>query len=748
MLANIPLRPNRLTEKKDEDYHVRYARWAIGNFNLYSHQSFVSRYLTNVSFYKGYQWIFDEDLDGFLMDETGNVRNRIKWVSNIVKPFVEYLRGSAIKMDMSAEVVSVSRESKNRRDKALDAMLYWTRAAQKAKGNPQLQQQIQQQYGVGLSEEETSATFNNLYIDEYTRNMNHLMKYISEVKNDMPSLKGKFAEDLALGGIAIPREIARNEEQVWGRVAPERFIFDMSCEYADLRDAEFMGEFEMLSATDIFEEHQNLDESERLVIENSSMSNIIGLHNIISFYTNYAQKLPTYRMCWRDIELNKHGIFYDEYGYPILKEINDQNPLNELIPVKDLEQFVDDYEWIRTVVNKGSKNITKNVQIVPTDSCRFCDFIPGEFINGGSSGVMQNLVLNYGIRPYSQKYSYRHQWIDYPYKPHTYSYILGEVISPVDCLISPQRYINRVLSVAESHVNNSRGSGTIIDKDVVDPQDGEEGIQTNMNNSKTVFVRAQRQLNNAVGSYDATIKQGTTVLYDIADRMKQVANENFGGGQALTGNVDPYRASTGQADQNITQAVAMQEPFFFAIEKMYMSCYNSMVNRGKRIYAANQRQLALEVGDDGVIIFKMSKEYELEDFKCTIRRSPDFYSERDAANQMLMTFLQGQLIDQQTFAKYFNNSTVQEAVYGLREYTGLKVEMQKQQQQQAPAVQQATMQQQAAASELQHNQQSELVDSQNQGKMALQQSKNNTELMKTAMMAAVAKRGQDKTIAK
>jgi len=742
MLVNIPPRPNRLTDVKDEKYHTDYARWCIGNYNLYSHQAFVSRYLTNVSFYKGYQWIFEEDLEGFLMDESGEVRNRIKWVSNIVKPFVEYLRGSAIKMDMSAEVVSISRESKNRRDQALDAMLYWTKMAAKAKGNPQLQQQIQQQFGVGLNPEETSATFNNLYIDEYTRNMNHLLKYISEVKNDLPALKGKFAEDLSLAGIAIPREIDRNEEQVWGRVAPERFIFDMSCEYPDLRDAEFMGEFEMLSGTDIYEEHQNLSEDERKRIEDSSMSNIVGLHNIISFYVNYAQKLPTYRMYWRDIETTRHGAFYDEYGYPILKEITDKNPENELIPVSELAQFADDYEWIRTVLNKGKDKITNNTQIVPTDSCRFCEFIPGEFINGG--GGSMDIVLNYGIRPYSQKYSYRHEWIDYPYKPYTYSYILGEVISPVDCLISPQRYMNRVLSVAESHVNNSRGSGTIIDKDVVDPQDGEQGIQRNMNTSRPVFVRAQRQLNNAVGNYDSTIKQGTMVLYDIAEKMKVIANENFGGGQALTGNVNPYRASTGQADQNITQATAMQEPFFYGIERMYMMAYNSMVNRGKRIYASNQRQLALEVGDEGVIIFQMSKNYELEDFRAKIRRSPDFYNERDAANQMLMGFLQSQLIDQQTFAKYFNNSTVQEAVYGLREFTGLKVELQKQQAAAAPAVQQASVQQQTAAAELEHQNQSEIQDKDLQNKTNIQQMKSNAEIVKAGIAAAVAKRGQDK----
>ena len=173
MLAFIPPRPNRLEDVKDDNYHVTYARWAIGQYNLYSHQAFVSRYLTNLAFYRGNQWIFDEDLEAFLMDESGEVRNRIKWVHNIVKPFVEYLRGAAVKMDLNAEVVSISRESKSRRDAALDKALYWTRIAQQAgkNGMQALAQQIQEEQGVGNTESETRETFKNLYIDVYVQTM-------------------------------------------------------------------------------------------------------------------------------------------------------------------------------------------------------------------------------------------------------------------------------------------------------------------------------------------------------------------------------------------------------------------------------------------------------------------------------------------------------------------------------------------------------------------------------------------------
>lgn len=756
MLVDIPPRPNRLEpgpNGKDAAYHCQYARWAIGNFNIYQYQNFVSQYLTNAAFYKGEQWIFEEDLEAFLTDESGEMRNRIKWVHNVVKPFVEYFRGSAIKMDLNSEVVSISRESKNRRDKALDNLLYWSRLAQKMQQqNPQVAQQIQQQMQVPPNPDSVSATFKNLYIDEYTRNVNYLRKYIAEVKNDVMSYKPRMAEDIALSGIGVLRNTARNEEQVWTRTAPERFIFDTTSEYQDLRDAEFMGEFEMRSAVDMFEEYQNLDDETRERIEQSSLANTVGLHNVITFYINYAQKLPSYRMYWRDIEVTEHGAFMDEYGYPMLQEINAEHPKNELIPVKDLAQFADDYEWIRTILNKdevdGKKKLTKNRAIVPTDCCRYCDFIPGEFINsgmGGGTGGTADIVLSYGILPYTQKYSYRHEWVEYPYCAWAYSLLMGEITAPITTLISPQRYLNRVLSVAESHVNNARGSGTIFDKDTIDPQGGEEEIQRNINLSKPIFVNGQRQLNNAVGSYDNTIKQGTLSLYDIAERMKTMADQNIGGGANLTGGVDAYRASASGMNQNITQAVAMQEPFFYGIEQIYHRAFNSMVNRGKRIYCSNSRELALEIGDEGVALFKLSADYDLEEFRCRVVRMADRFTEKDAANQMLMQFYQLKMIDQQAYSKYFGRAdlSMSDVAYCLREFTGLQAEAAEKQAQQQPQVDKANMQQTMAANEMQHNQQMEMQDRGFNQDSALQASKNQTQVT-TAAISALGKAKNEK----
>lgn len=671
MLQTVTPRPNRLEEVKDEDYHIRYARWCIGSFNVFTYSDFVSRYMTNVAFYKGNQWIFAEDLDAFLMDESGEPRNRIKFIHNIIKPFVEYYRGAAVKMDLNAEVNATTREAKTRRDLAFDKVLFATKLAMKmqAVGNEEAAAMIQERMGGYSSTEEATQAFNNLFIDEYTRTVTWLMKYISTVRNNTDSFKRRLAENIALSGIGILKEFDRNAEQIWKTVAPERFIWDGSAEEEDLSDAEFMGEFYMSSAVDIFEECPHLDSDTRKEIERSSINGQVGLHNMINFYTNYAGKIPVYETYWRDVRITTHGAFIDEFGYPILLEITEDTNLDMLIPVDQLEQFADDYSWIRTVLNDGHKKITRNKKAIPVDELRYCKFIPGEYIGGG-----KDICLSYGRRPYQSKYAYKYSIPDFPYKVCTYSYIHGEIMSPIDALISPQRFLNRTLSVAESQINNSRGSGTVIDIDSVDNQGGEEEIQRNMNMSKPVYVRAGRQVNNVIGSYDSTIKSGTLNLFNIADNMKNVANDIFGGGQQVVGQGGAYRATGAVAQQNLSQGITMQEPFFYALEKIYLSAYRSMIGRGKRIYTANQRQLALSIGDEGVVVFQLTKDYDTEDFDARIIRTADAYSEKDAANQLLMILYDKQLIDDRTFAQGLNNSTTTDVAYLLRSFTGLKTQ--------------------------------------------------------------------------
>jgi hypothetical protein len=79
-------RPDRLTEEKTGEYHLKHARWTLNGLNTPVHRDFVRKTLINWSFYKNKQWIFNEDLAQFFKDESGDIRHRIKFTENLIRP--------------------------------------------------------------------------------------------------------------------------------------------------------------------------------------------------------------------------------------------------------------------------------------------------------------------------------------------------------------------------------------------------------------------------------------------------------------------------------------------------------------------------------------------------------------------------------------------------------------------------------------------------------------------------------------
>ena len=56
-------RPNRLKDKKDKSYHTRYAKYCLGTMSNTTYQSFINKSLLNWAFYKGKQWVLEDDLE-------------------------------------------------------------------------------------------------------------------------------------------------------------------------------------------------------------------------------------------------------------------------------------------------------------------------------------------------------------------------------------------------------------------------------------------------------------------------------------------------------------------------------------------------------------------------------------------------------------------------------------------------------------------------------------------------------------
>ena len=673
--SRFSARPNRLTANKDKEYHERYSRYIISKANIWQQTYFIKKYLVNMMFYKGNQWIFEEDMDSFLMDESGDVRNRIQFVHNIIKPYVEYFRGSLVKMDLNFTVNSISREAINKREEVLNFILFMQKAATDMKGG--VADTLHKNYPIDPSVEKTIESFNNNFVDEYAQIIKHLVNYIAD-KNDFEDIRVNLGEDMAFGGIAIVKEYDSNEHQYFNRIYPPNFFWDLTAKKKDLKDADWMGDFALKSAVEINERY-NPDYDTQKKIESIKCTTVPGVHNITDFLYGYTgDKVPLYDLYWRDMEADTHGLVFDQYGYVCIVDMDKDTKLDgskytdsDLIPEDKLKPLEQKYRFIKTLFKY------KNKKKVTVEYIRFCTVIPMIY-----SGLSDDIILDYGIRPYTSKYHLEEPTCEYPYSIGTYAYMDSEVISPLDSLVSPQRYINRIMSMAESNVNNSRSAGTVIDSSaLLDSDLTQEEVQSAMNRGKPILLNGRGNVQNAVTSYDNTIKSGTLTLFNIAKDIKSISDEIVGGGDALRGAGGGYRVSVGAIDQNLNQAITLQEPFFYAIYKAIFGCYQMMAGRGKRIYSSNEREITIMIGDAGYKTIAVTKDLETMDFRLTLDRAPSKIEQQQQANASLLQLLQLQLIDDKTYATYLNNCDMSDIPYILRKYLTVKYEALARQQQ-------------------------------------------------------------------
>lgn len=665
-------KPNRFDSVKDEAYDLQYAKSILYKLDKFAYNVNAMRSIINWQFYRGDQWTYQEDLDAFLMDESGEPRNRIKFVNNIIRPRVEYWRGATIRMDINFSAYSVSRESKDRRDDALGKLKM---IEQKAKEHPELADALKEKFAIKDTPEETEQSFINMYRDKYEEITNNFLHQVED-RNDFEDIKVRICKNVVLDGIGITKEEERFGEQYWEVLSIRNFFFDTGAKRPDLKDAEYMGDFEMMSKVEIYEKYQNLSQKSRELIEKvkgyASYATPLpaGLHTGFQFiWQDGDYRLPVYKVYWRDITNDTWGAVIDENGYVSLELINGESnyTTKDLIPLKDLENLKKEYSWIEKALTVNGKQV--NCKVIPLDTCRYCHFIPMEYVDGAT----EDIILGHGIRDYQTKYSYKKKFTEFPYKVYCWSYDNGNILSPIDDLISPQRYLNRVLSMAEGQINNSRGSGSVFNMEKTDMT--EEELLRNVNLNKPILMNGD--VNNSVGSYDSTIKDGTFKLFNIAEIMNKMAGEMIGGGEALSGSGGAYRVTGAAAQQNLNQGTIMQEPVFYAINKIIEQSCESIANRGRRIYSANKKVLTEMVGDEGYEDLFFSKDYDSEEYRISFKRINDPESEINGANELLLQLKQANLIDDLRFAQYFGKSDLNQVGKAVREFTYDKIEKDK-----------------------------------------------------------------------
>lgn len=684
-------RPTITSANKDEKYHLDFAKYCIGQSNNHLHEAWISRIKKNKNFYKGDQWVDTEDLEAFLKDDTNQDRNRLKLVQNVIRPMVEQYRGNAIRMNINYKAKSISQQAINRRETAFAEALFYSKIANDPE-NP-LGDEIKKQKPIGNSDGETEQIVSNLYVDKYVEKINYLVDFIKE-KNKLDERQIRIAEEMAFSGAGVIKAFNYAGHQIFKIIPSDSYFFDMSAKEYDHSDAAYWGDLEEMTTSEVFEAYPDLDPEYREMLENYSMNfNLtVSDQNADSLTKLKSGKIPVFHVCWKDGEYTEYGCVLDEHGYEYLTKINYIHEGEDKPRYTDKDLIVSSSKRRRDLLGPKKKRKLYN------DIIRTASIIPLEILGASSSNVnkpAKDVVLDWGILPYQETENIEYASAKSPYKVYCWGYVDGEILSPIDDAIDPQRFINRVFSIAENQINNSRGSGTVIDKTMVDDEDE---VIRNMNQSKPVFINAKgRGIQNAIGAYDTTIKQGTMVLYNIIDAMKNGIQQTTGVNEALRGESTGSDQLVGVTQLMIQRGSLMQEPFYNAMTMIFKQCYQSMATVGKRIYADSGRNFPIAVGDEGVEVLNISKDMILEDFRTFVKRENSDEVLTNAGNQMLLMLFQMQLIDDKRVSNLYGRSTPDQVASAMRSYAKEKEELMRMQQKQAAAQQQeqqAQMQQQ------------------------------------------------------
>ena len=707
-------KPNRLDSERypnkntNEEYHLDYGKWAWGAGNDYRHQEWVEKTVINKRFYKGDQWIQDEDLEAFLKDSTGEHRNRIKVIHNIVRPMVEQYRGNAIRLKINATARSVSKMSINRRDQALAEQIFKTEVSNEFEEIGEALRANDQ--SIGADESETTAIFENLYVDQYSIMINRLLKYVSNL-NQFENQQVRISENLALSGLGVNKAFQHGGHQRYKVVESDEFWFDRDARKKDLTDASFMGMTEPMDPALIFEKWENIPDEQKRYIENYVSENSEGTMTSVDTGRTWNQsRVPVVSAYWRDTEKYKYGWVLDENGYELLTKIDYVYP-GEEEPRYTEKDVIDPPESPKNKRLFKKKN-TRNMYV---DVLRYAVFIPGESIateaqKSNPDYEYNDILLEFGLDDYQETNMLDISNVKFPFKCATWGYVDGEVFSPVDDAINPQRLINRVLSVAESQLNNAGGSGPVIDESTIGSQDIDE-IRTSINQGDAITLHTKgKGIPNSIGQYDASPSAGTYKMFDMIPIMENMLKSTTGINEGLTGQSTGSDQLVGVTQLMIQRGSLMQEPFYAALADVFLQMYQHTATVGKRFYIDNERELAIATGDDGLEVLTLAKDMRNEDFKTFIKRENVDSILTAQANQMLGLFFELQLIDKVTFANLYDRATPEEVTFEMRKKMGEQQELQRRQAQddQVLAEQMAASDQQLASQQQAQDEQARL----------------------------------------
>jgi len=705
-------KPNRVNGRvKDEQYHLDYAQWCTtSGLNHSLHDPWVERTRRNKRFYKNDQWE-PEDISVFLNDNSNQPLQRIRMGINQIRPMVEQYRGNSIFLQINASAKNISPFAIRRRDMELEKKFFQTDTATEFPDSGQRIRQVDQT--IGRDRGETQRIFENLYVDQYTEAINVLLQNIASRNKFKEEKQMEVAIDLAFSGLAAQEYVSEGSHFQWNTIESEYMILDRSAKKTNFRDSSFVGYWKPMDPAYIAEKWQL--EQEVISSMDETVRNVRSQISTSGFNLSYESHLiPVFTMYWIDSDKQEYGYVIDAYGSTRLEPINYVFPGDKEARYTS-EDVVDPPDTKRAKILFGNKK-SKSIY---TQSVRYCKFITVESISG-VGGKQKDIALEWGLIPYQEVSLSDPLNSKLPIKMTAWAMVDGDVFSPLDDAIDPQRFVNRVISATEQTINTSGGKGIVIDEDSVEDGMMEE-VERNVKNGAPIRVRSRgKGITNTVGNYDTTPGRTAYDMFGIVPVIKSLVDSSTGQNEALRGESTGSDQLVGVTEILLQRGSLMQQPFYYAITNLFLQMYEASATAGKMNYIDNEEELVDFTGDDNGRIIKLSKDMINEDMAVYIEQENDEKALIKSADSMLMSLLQLQLIDDVFFSNMIGRSTPNKLFSELRKYIKLKQESN------------------SIGAEQQENTNKELINQQNQ---AVQQERAD-EKQSEALKATVEMRGQ------
>lgn len=658
IISNPQGRPNQAVKDKGRDYYFRYVQWMLWRSNCFELSQFRIQTRICWEFYMGnsfnkYSWLWFGDIQNFLNDETGQVKFRQNWIDNIIMPMVRMYIGNGLKSGFTHTLKNASGAALSRKQSKLDERRLVEALAKQIGGD--IEMQMRQNLPIGDNEYQTKMMFEGEYKDPLIEAINDIIVSVSENNDLFTEVNEKICEHLAVDGMAVVWDREINGHQVQRHIPSQYMVWDVAARRKDLQDGAFIGHIDMVDPVVVYEEAPWITESDREKIENWASSNYDGSYiNNNMYFASIAGKVRRVHFEFRDCELQEWGVVMSEYGFEMWVEINakgdnpDEEPLytdKDLIPYSKVQNPV-----YRKSLKKKNK-LTTFRQVI-----REVDLVDGSYYGGTGDTGIDCVVLYYGKKRYTERDPYIYGGQRFSYKVSTFKSYMGIPTSPTALLIDAQRIVNRVEAIKEQQLNASRPPSLIYDESLPTDKDKEYGIRNVLINGGVAAGRTRGNAPNMVREISGTNMSGQEFLDTYKGTTKRDAQLSTGGNETImgAGTQELVRNSMIQAQMGSI----IQEDFYNSVSSVFKQLVQAQATRGTQIYRDNPDNLMGIIRSQECFDAFMELELANETVFANIKRSPSRMTDIEAGNQLALQMLQAQLLDEVTFARIINRSTV------------------------------------------------------------------------------------------